>query len=1050
VVSNDPINIVRIDEMPTFRKEWGNVRIKNEPFNYGKFGGDRYKLFNIIQAQLPTTEIHIKFVSEYETIYGYFGSVDCKVNDDEKEINLKVTTLDQYTPFLENRETEIKLFDESNIVANGKFDRWTGVEPLNWTKNNNAIYEQKYIADKTAISLKNKSVTGLNDTSGIKQTITNVLRGKRLSFSLSYALIGEINDREDLEISIYLLDTNVGTRYYLRKDGSWGSFQKFNYATNVLPLPYGSVNSLRPFSITANSTPIDGSIIIELYHYHIGFDDIETFLILSDVRLTTTAIQLNTIKVQLTPDNLVTVSQKDDKIRFIGKSINDKFFRQFTDSTINISDYFNGDGSPNMSMLASGVHSYIKNSESGYTYSNLLDFFAQKSSESYKFELSKLTVFHGDYRGGGKRNYYGIAEFSREEYYLADPIDWDENTDNLIPPAYDSGWDWTTQYLNGKRIWVRTPFNNAEDTWVLQPKITSLKTTHPEHYFVYHYSQTSTKQYPINGNSINIDEAIDLREIIRKVYCGLDESLIGKNVYSSFFWNDSQTEEIESVLYDNGTSSNYVSGELPNPLNNILAIHTYDLSTDPATDEEKSILKISGKKLIDDLIVLFPQLYWFIDEDFNLHIEHVKYFDRINKAKNLLNEQYSYITKYKQWEYSKEKMFSLQEYETLNSGYNDFKTSKVTFDKIVSNKRGEDIKGSYNTQSISTDIQYCVENPNSIDNGLILVCYDIVSGENIAKYGTGQKTGKTIINGDLSIASLLVKYSRYEGTYKNGKINDKEYTFEFTKRVKQGTEITFKGIFSNNLVLNEIGQGVTKSSIIDYENENTKVVFNYRYAESAISGGGDVIIDSGSGDVIERSLPTVITNPSYNLIYILGSWAIYTEGEVTYDGDLTVTESGICYGSSSMPTILDNKSSSGSGVGKFTNGVSGFTSGTYYVRTYATNSLGTSYGNQISFTISEPSLATVQTFTPSNIIGLSFTSGGNVISDGYSSVTEKGVCFGIVSNPTVSGYKTSDGIGTGSFTSNITVPTPNTWYFRAYAINAIGVSYGSEFNVVIS
>lgn len=943
VISVQPFVENQVDEMPTTRKQWGEVQIKNEPYNYRKLGGDRYRLYDIIQAQLPTTEIHIKFTSEIETIIGYFGVVDCSVNDDEKVITVKVTALDQYTPYLEGRETEVKLFDEANIVANGKFDKWNGSDPLNWTAFGGAIYEQKYIADKTAISLKNVD-TATN--SGIQQVITDVLKGKQFTFSFSYALAGEISDRENLELIIYLRDPDIGTQYFLRKDGSWGSFQKFEYAYNVLPISEGSISTLKTYSFTANATPKDGEIYIKLLHYNLGFSDIETFLILSDVRLTTTAIKLNTVKVQLSADNLVTVPQKDESIKFTGKSINDGFFRLFADSNFDISDYFNGDGSPNTSLLASGLHSY-----NNVTYPNLIEFFQQKSSDSYKFELSKLTVYHGQY-SYGKRNYYGIAEFSREEFYLADPIGWDENTDNLIPPATDSGWDWTTQFKNGKRLWVRTPFNDAEDTWLLENKVTALRTTHPEFYFVYHYSQTSTKQYPVNNNSIEITEAIDLREVIRKVYCGSDESLIGKNVYSSFFWNDEQSAEIEAALYDNGTDSNYVSGELPNPLNQISVIHTNDLSTETVTDEEKSILNISGKQLIEDLIVLFPQLYWYIDADSNLHIEHIKFFDRINKAKNLLNEAYSYILNYKQWEYVKEKMFSIEEYETKNSGYTDFQTSTVKFDKIVSNKRGEDIKATYTTQKLTTDIQYCIENPNSLDNGMILVCYEVKDGDNIVKYGNGQKSGKSIVNGDLSISTLLEKYARYEGTYKTGRINDKEYTFEFTRRVRQGKEIAFKGIFTDKLIFNNVGTGLLKSSTTDYTNELTKCTFMYRYSDIAVGGGGESIIDTGTGELIQKTAPVVTTNETASVYELSGQWNMLCGGEIVSTGDAEVTEFGVCYSASANPTTADTKCIGlMTTASRFIAGDSDIASGTYYLRAFATNAVGTSYGSQITFII---------------------------------------------------------------------------------------------------
>lgn len=74
-------------------------------------------------------------------------------------------------------------------------------------------------------------------------------------------------------------------------------------------------------------------------------------------------------------------------------------------------------------------------------------------------------------------------------------------------------------------------------------------------------------------------------------------------------------------------------------------------------------------------------------------------------------------------------------------------------------------------------------------------------------------------------------------------------------------------------------------------------------------------------------------------------------GNVTSAGTSTVTARGICWSTSSTPTISDSKTTDGSGTGGFTSSLTGLTAGTsYYVRAYATNSAGTSYGSEQSFT----------------------------------------------------------------------------------------------------
>jgi len=92
-----------------------------------------------------------------------------------------------------------------------------------------------------------------------------------------------------------------------------------------------------------------------------------------------------------------------------------------------------------------------------------------------------------------------------------------------------------------------------------------------------------------------------------------------------------------------------------------------------------------------------------------------------------------------------------------------------------------------------------------------------------------------------------------------------------------------------------------------------------------------------------------------------------------------------------------------------------------------------------------PTIPTVTTTAISSITATTASSGGNVTSDGGASITAKGVCWSTAANPTTSDSHTSDGTGTGSFTSSITGLGPGTTYHvRAYATNSVGTGYGSD------
>lgn len=75
-----------------------------------------------------------------------------------------------------------------------------------------------------------------------------------------------------------------------------------------------------------------------------------------------------------------------------------------------------------------------------------------------------------------------------------------------------------------------------------------------------------------------------------------------------------------------------------------------------------------------------------------------------------------------------------------------------------------------------------------------------------------------------------------------------------------------------------------------------------------------------------------------------------TGGKVTNDGGTAIIERGVVWSKSQNPTVDDNKTTNGSGMGEFTSVLTGLTADSkYYVRAYATSSSGTSYGNQLGF-----------------------------------------------------------------------------------------------------
>jgi hypothetical protein len=205
--------------------------------------------------------------------------------------------------------------------------------------------------------------------------------------------------------------------------------------------------------------------------------------------------------------------------------------------------------------------------------------------------------------------------------------------------------------------------------------------------------------------------------------------------------------------------------------------------------------------------------------------------------------------------------------------------------------------------------------------------------------------------------------------------------------------------------------------------------------------------NAGTGYGNEIYITTLITLPTITTTAIssISLTSATSGGNITSDGGATVTDRGVCWNTSPNPTVaLNTKTTDGFGVEQFISSITILSGGTiYYVRAYATNSFGTTYGNEISFKTLGP---TVTTASISGITSTTATSGGNVTADGGFPITARGVCWSTSVNPTVElTTKTTNDTGTGIFTSLITELLANTTYYaRAYATNINGTSYGNE------
>jgi hypothetical protein len=185
-------------------------------------------------------------------------------------------------------------------------------------------------------------------------------------------------------------------------------------------------------------------------------------------------------------------------------------------------------------------------------------------------------------------------------------------------------------------------------------------------------------------------------------------------------------------------------------------------------------------------------------------------------------------------------------------------------------------------------------------------------------------------------------------------------------------------------------------------------------------------------------LPTVDTPTVTNV----GPTSATLGGTVSSDGGGTVTDRGTVWGTAPNPT--GNILSEGSGTGTFSHLRTGLPTGTLvYFRAYATNSAGTAYSADATFTPAD--VPTVTTPTAINIGTNSADLGGNVTSDGGAAITARGTVWNTTGSPVVENAQAEGGTTTGIFSHTRSgMPSDTTIFYRAYATNSAGIAYSAE------
>lgn len=245
---------------------------------------------------------------------------------------------------------------------------------------------------------------------------------------------------------------------------------------------------------------------------------------------------------------------------------------------------------------------------------------------------------------------------------------------------------------------------------------------------------------------------------------------------------------------------------------------------------------------------------------------------------------------------------------------------------------------------------------------------------------------------------------------------------------------------NGNYTIDGSGKASFTSSINNLKHKTTYFVRAYAKHSGGITYGNEYsfftppMISSTIPIVFNYSVSSVDTN---NRVLKLNA-------EIIHKGGSEIVEKGFVWNNKGGPSISDTKIISSSNNDIFSSDFNFEMSISYYIKSYAINSFGVSYGEEIEVKIDKvkPKVLTQEIIEIDSNYAICTS---NVTYSGGTEIIERGLCWASFSNPTIADNKTSDGSGLGLFTSTMTNLLPNTIYYcRSYATNSEGTTYGKE------
>lgn len=352
------------------------------------------------------------------------------------------------------------------------------------------------------------------------------------------------------------------------------------------------------------------------------------------------------------------------------------------------------------------------------------------------------------------------------------------------------------------------------------------------------------------------------------------------------------------------------------------------------------------------------------------------------------------------------------------------------------------LQGSQTGASVFTE----THNVTTSTQGLINITIGSVKADVLQQisWGTNSYFIRITVDGvEMGTSQLLsVPYSLYSKeaqTVNYNNVTNKPTIDGSETKIEAGTNITIEGFGT-----------ISKPYIVNAQNTNTKGQ-NVGDLQFWNGESWDIVPAGKPGQYLRfsplnkpewsgNSYPIVATSSS---IESITANSATIGGQIINDGNSPIIDEGVWVSQSAAPSINDSKYIYSQNTSSFKVKITGLSfNTTYYVRAYATNNVGTSFGEQYTFTTSDISVPSVVTF---QVTKFNITTA--TVSALYSGdqITCKGLCWSKNQNPTISDSRLDVVDGDISFLGDITgLAGGTTYYVRAFATNSKGTSYGSQ------